>query len=181
MSNPEDNFADEPAAEPIPIEDTVAAEPSAETAELGEVISEEFNELDNLMKERDDYLDALRRLQADYENYRKRTQREQLEARDAGAASLAAKLVDVLDTVDLALAHDPSDSVEQIASALMDALSKEGLTRIDAFGAPFDPEVHEAVLHEEGDGPAEVIEVLRNGWRWREKVLRAAMVKVKGN
>ncbi len=176
MSNPiEDPQEEQP--QPVPLEDTVAPEVVAE----GEAISEEFDELVSLMNERDEYLDALRRTQADFENYRKRMQREALEARDAGAASLAAKLVDVLDTVDLALAHDPSDSVAQISAALNDALGKEGLTRIDALNAPFDPEVHEAVLHEEGDGPAEVIEVLRSGWRWREKVLRAAMVKVKGN
>jgi molecular chaperone GrpE len=134
-----------------------------------------------LAAERDEYLDALRRTQADFENYRKRVQRELTEARDAGASSLAGKLVDVLDTVDLALAHDPSDSVAQIAAALTETLGKEGLARIDALGAPFDPEVHEAVLHEEGDGPAEVIEVLRSGWTWRDRVLRPAMVKVKGS
>ena len=135
----------------------------------------------SLAAERDEYLDALRRTQADFENYRKRVQREAAEARDAGAASLAGKLIDVLDTVDLALAHDPSDSVAQIATALVEALGKEGLERIDAFGAPFDPEVHDAVLHEEGDGPAEVIEVLRSGWKWNGRVLRPAMVKVKGS
>ena len=165
------------------MEDTIAtevAEPSDNEA-LGEEISAEFTELDNLLKERDEYLDALRRTQADFENYRKRMQREATEARDAGAAALAGKLIDVLDTVDLALAHDPSDAVAQISAALADALGKEGLSRIDALGAPFDPEVHDAVLHEEGDGAAEVIEVLRSGWRWREKVLRPAMVKVKGS
>lgn len=176
MSNPIED--DQPQEEqPVPLEDTVAPEAEVQA----EAISEEFDELVSLMNERDEYLDALRRTQADFENYRKRMQREALEARDAGAASLASKLVDVLDTVDLALAHDPSDSVAQISVALVDALGKEGLTRIEALGAPFDPEVHEAVLHEEGDGPAEVIEVLRSGWRWREKVLRAAMVKVKGS
>ena len=170
-------------SEPVAIEDTVAtevADPSDNEA-LGEEISAEFTELDNLLRERDEYLDALRRTQADFENYRKRMQREATEARDAGAAALAGKLIDVLDTVDLALAHDPSDAVAQISAALADALGKEGLSRIDALGAPFDPEVHDAVLHEEGDGAAEVIEVLRSGWRWREKVLRPAMVKVKGN
>src|SRR5205085_10174412 len=112
-------------------------------------ISAEFSELDNLIKERDAYLDSLRRTQADFENYRKRVQREMSEARDAGAGAMAGKLVDVLDTVDLALAHDPSDSVAQIATALNETLSKEGLERIDAFGAAFDPEQHDAVLHEE--------------------------------
>lgn len=169
----------EPTPEqPVPMEDTVAAE---EVDAMAEGISAEFDELDTLMKERDEYLDALRRTQADFENYRKRVQREMSEARATGAGSLAEKLVDVLDVIDYALEHDPSDSVAQIASKLNDVLAKEGLVRIDAAGAPFDPEQHDAVLHEEGDGPAEVIEVLRSGWTWNGRVLRAAMVKVKGS
>lgn len=168
-----------PAAGPVPMQDTVSAIEAVDA--LGDEISAEFSELDNLIKERDDYLDTLRRTQADFENYRKRVQREMSEARDAGAASLAAKLIDVLDTVDLALAHDPSDSVAQIATAMVEALGKEGLERIDSFGAAFDPGLHDAVLHEEGDGPAEVIEVLRSGWKWNGRVLRPAMVKVKGS
>jgi molecular chaperone GrpE len=155
--------------------------PTEEVEQLADEISEEFAALDNLIKERDEYLDALRRTQADSENYRKRVQRELTEARAAGAAALAGKLIDVLDTVDLALAHDPSDAVAQIAGGLFDALGKEGLARIDALGAAFDPEVHDAVLHEEGDGPAEVIEVLRSGWTWNGRVVRPAMVKVKGS
>jgi molecular chaperone GrpE len=147
----------------------------------GDDVAADLDAFVTLAAERDEYLDALRRTQADFENYRKRVQREMSEARDTGAATLVGRLIDVLDTVDLALAHDPSDSVAQIATALFDALAKEGLARIDALGTPFDPEVHDAVLHEEGDGPAEVIEVLRSGWQWNGRVLRAAMVKVKGS
>ena len=172
-----------PAAEaqPVPMEDTVA--PTSDDAEPdgSEDLQADLEAFVALASERDEYLDALRRTQADFENYRKRMQREAAEARDAGAAALVEKLLGVLDTVDLALAHDPSDSVAQIAGALTDALEKEGLVRIDAFGAPFDPELHDAVLHEEGDGPAEVIEVLRSGWRWNGRVVRPAMVKVKGS
>jgi molecular chaperone GrpE len=161
--------------------ETPATEPAADTESLADEISAEFAELDQLIKERDDYLDALRRTQADFENYRKRMQREAAEARERGAAALAERLIDVLDVVDYALEHDPSDSVAQIAAKLNEVLLKEGLERVDALGTPFDPEQHDAVLHEEDDGPAEVIEVLRSGWRWNGRVLRAAMVKVKGS
>ncbi|MEY2471000.1 MAG: molecular chaperone GrpE [Actinomycetota bacterium] len=154
--------------------------PSDEPAS-GDEVAADLNAFVDLAKERDEYLDALRRTQADFENYRKRVQRELSEARDAGAASLAGKLIDVLDTVDLALAHDPSDAIAQVAGALFDALGKAGLERIDALGAPFDPEVHDAVVHEDGDGPAEVIEVLRSGWKWNGRVVRPAMVKTKGS
>ncbi len=183
MSSPDDAFDD---VTPDEVDDQSAvvdldAELQAMVAEEPAAPAVEVDPLVVLATERDDYLDALRRTQADFENYRKRMQREAADARDAGVASLAAKLVDVLDTVDLALVHDPSDSVAQIATALVEVLGKEGLARIDALNTPFDPEVHDAVLHEEGDGPAEVIEVLRSGWRWRERVLRPAMVKVKGS
>lgn len=164
------------------VEEILSAEEIAEIVEEVEAVEEVLEDpLVALALERDEYLDALRRNQADFENYRKRAQREALEARAAGAASFAEKLIDVLDVIDYALDHDPSDSVAQIASKLNDVLAKEGLTRIEAAGAPFDPEQHDAVLHEEGDGPAEVIEVLRSGWTWNGRVLRAAMVKVKGS
>lgn len=170
---------DEPAPEAPPEEAAEEAEESADAS--GDDVAADLEAFVTLSAERDEYLDTLRRTQADFENYRKRVQREMSEARDAGASALAGKLIDVLDTVDLALAHDPSDSVAQIATALFETLSKEGLARIDALGAPFDPEVHDAVLHEEGDGPAEVIEVLRSGWTWNGRIVRAAMVKVKGS
>ena len=167
--------------------DGVLPASSSEVAEnppepdAGDEVAADLDAFVSLAAERDEYLDALRRTQADFENYRKRMQRDAADARDAGAAALVEKLLGVLDTVDLALAHDPSDSVAQIATALVEALGKEGLKRIDAFGAAFDPELHDAVLHEEGDGAAEVIEVLRSGWRWNGRVLRPAMVKVKGS
>jgi molecular chaperone GrpE len=171
--------ADDWVPEDEPSDDTPPAEAPQEAS--GDDVAADLDAFVTLAAERDEYLDAMRRTQADFENYRKRVQREMSEARDAGAAALAGRLIDVLDTVELALAHDPSDSVAQIAAALFDALGKEGLTRIDALGAPFDPEIHDAVLHEEGDGPAEVIEVLRSGWTWNGRVLRAAMVKTKGS
>jgi molecular chaperone GrpE len=65
-------------------------------------------------------------------------------------------------------------------SALFDTLEKEGLERIDPSGAPFDPNEHDAVLHEEGEGEPQVAEVLRAGYRWKGRVLRPAMVKVTG-
>lgn len=177
--NNEDALPEQEPPQPAPAEaeDWVPEEESVP----GDDVAADLDAFVTLAAERDEYLDALRRTQADFENYRKRVQRELSEARDAGAASLAGKLIDVCDTVDLALAHDPSDAVAQIAGALFDALGKEGLARIDALGASFDPEVHDAVLHEEGDGAAEVIEVLRSGWKWNGRVVRPAMVKVKGS
>jgi len=160
--------------------------------------------------ERDEYLDALRRLQADFENYRKRVVKQQADQVDRAAEGLVLKLLPVLDTVDLALAHvsaptySPSDgrteegegevagtpspgaaeagALAQVSGALTEVLTKEGLERIDPQGQPFDPKEHDAVMHEPGGegGTPEVTEVLRAGYRWRGRVLRPAMVKVKG-
>ena len=131
-------------------------------------------------KERDDYRDALQRLQADFENYKKRVLKQQDELRDRAAESLVEKLLPVLDTADLALTHGGGEDVKQMASALFSALEREGLERIDNAGDPFDPTHHDAVAHEPGDGGQEVAEVMRAGYRWRGRVLRAAMVKVRG-
>ncbi|MHB1486989.1 MAG: nucleotide exchange factor GrpE [Acidimicrobiales bacterium] len=139
-------------------------------------------EVDPVARERDEYLDALRRLQAEFENFKKRASRQQVEYVTRATEGLVTKLLPVLDTMDLALAHvdDPS-SVDQVATALGDVLTKEGLERIDpVIDAEFDPNEHDAVMHEDGDGPPQVCEVLRAGYRFGGKVLRPAMVKVRG-
>jgi molecular chaperone GrpE len=138
--------------------------------------------------QRDEYLDALRRLQADFENYKKRVIKQQTEHLERAAEALVVKLLPVLDALDLAVAHagDSPEAkvVEPIASSLVDVLQKEGLERIDPLGQPFDPRQHDAVAHEEaheeGGAVPAVSEVLRAGYRWKGRVLRPAMVKVKG-
>jgi molecular chaperone GrpE len=146
----------------------------------------EMDETDgDAARQRDEYLDALRRLQAEFDNYRKRVQRQQRDILENAAASLVKQLLPVLDTADLALAHGGGEDVKQVAGALFDILSKEGLERIDPQGQPFDPAHHDAVAHEpvEGQGAPEmpeVSEVLRAGYLWKGQVLRPAMVKVRG-
>lgn len=142
---------------------------------------EEDLDLARLARERDDYLDALRRVQAEFENYRKRVLRQQTEHLERAAEGLVEKLLPVLDTFDLALAHD--EGFEQVLAALMAALEKEGLERIQPDDEPFDPNEHDAVAHEADDDHADepaVAEVLRPGYRWKGRVLRPAMVRVKG-
>ena len=123
------------------------------------------------------YLDDLRRLQAEFENFRKRSMKQQTDLVERAAETLVRDLLPVLDIADLARAHGADD---QVGAALFDALGKEGLERLDPVGQPFDPTEHDAVLHEEGDGEPEVLEVMRAGYKWRGRLLRPAMVKVKG-
>ena len=134
-----------------------------------------------LTRERDEYLDSLRRLQADFENYRKRMVRQQTEHLERAAEALVEKLLPVLDTFDLALAHD--EGFDQVLASLMSVLEKEGLERIQPDGAEFDPNEHDAVAHEpleDGEVGAHVSEVMRPGYRWKGRVVRPAMVKVRG-
>ena len=138
-----------------------------------------------LTNERDDFLDALRRLQADFENYRKRVQRDQESAADKAGEKLVNKLLPVLDTFEMALTHEADPDASPLAKlhdSLLSALEGEGLERIHPAGEPFDPAVAEAVLHEPGDGDEGpvVADVLRAGYLWKGRVVRAAMVKVRG-
>jgi molecular chaperone GrpE len=156
--------------------DTVAASPEEEVvAEAEKVLLDDFNKLS---AERDDYLDQLRRTRADFDNYRKRMIRQQQEQRERAAEGLVEKLLPVLDTFEAAVNH--GQGFEQVQASLVSLLEKEGLERIDPVGKPFDPSEADAVAHEEGDGTQVVAEVLRPGYRWKGRVVRPAMVRVRG-
>jgi molecular chaperone GrpE len=176
----DDPGVDDPGVDGPGVDDMTAE--AAEAAEDAAIDVEKDLELARVAKERDDYLDALRRLQADFENYKKRMLRQQTEYLERAAESLVEKLLPVFDTADLAIAHGGGEEVKQIWTALFDALEREGLERIDPLNGPFDPTMHDAVAHEPGDGTGEpeVSEVMRAGYRWKGRVLRPAMVKVKG-
>ena len=135
-------------------------------------------DLSKLSAERDEYREQLLRTRADFDNFRKRIVRQQTEHLERAAEALVEKLLDVLDTFDAALAH--GEGFEQVHASLVTLLEKEGLSRVDPAGEPFDPTEHDAVAHDEGDGGPTVSEVLRPGYRWKGRLLRPAMVKVKG-
>jgi molecular chaperone GrpE len=137
------------------------------------------DDLARLAFERDELRALAQRVQADFENYKKRVLRQQTDHLERAASGLVEKLLPVLDNCDLALRHG-TQGVEPIYRSLLGVLEGEGLERIDPAGKPFDPTEHEAVAHEEGDGQPCVSEVLRAGYRWKGQLLRAAMVKVKG-
>lgn len=137
-------------------------------------------QIDAIVAERDDYLDRLQRSHAELENYRKQTQKR---LADEGARTLAAfveRMLPVLDALEAAEVHGSTD-VEAISTQLFSFLEKEGLERVSPAGEVFDPNVAEAVVHEPGDGDEPVVtEVLRTGYLWNGRVIRAAMVKVAG-
>ena len=133
------------------------------------------------------YREHLQRLQAEFENYRKRVLKEQTQAVELAAKPVIQRLLEVLDDFDLALMHaqDRPDfdrflhGVELVYAKLVDTLRAEGLERIEAQGKPFDPERHEALLQSgEGDGDPMVADVLRPGYTLKGRVLRPAGVRV---
>ncbi len=144
-----------------------------------------IDQLEQVTKERDGHFDARARLQAEFDNYRKRIAHQNTERVERAAETLVGKLLPVLDACDAAIALSVAGA-EPIAAQLVGVLEKEGLARINALDQIFDPEVHEAVIHEPGDaaedgnGGPKVVDVLRAGYQWRSRVIRPAMVKVRG-
>jgi molecular chaperone GrpE len=134
-----------------------------------------------------EYLDHLQRLQAEFDNYRKRVLKEQTRAVEMAAQPLVLRLLEVLDEFDLALlaADQQPDferfhkGVELVYAKLVESLKAEGVEPIEAEGKPFDPNEHEALM-QTGDGPGEphVAEVFRRGYRLRGTVVRPASVRV---
>ena len=140
----------------------------------------EESDLDILRRERDEFKDIALRVQADFENYRKRAATQLADEVDRSSGRLVEQMLAVLDACEAAVAHGV-EGVEPIWSSLLGTLQKQGLEALDLEGKEFDPELAEAVLHEDGEGgPSVVTEVLRTGYKWKGRVLRAAMVKVKG-
>ena len=147
-------------------------------------LADEFTpeQIDALVAERDEFLDAYRRTAADFDNFRKLSQKRLADEITRTQGSFVERLLPVLDAIDAARSHG-SEDVEALATALFGFLEKEGLERVHPFGVPFDPNVAEAVVHEPGDEDQDepvVTEVLRTGYQWHGRVIRPAMVKVAG-
>lgn len=175
------------SATPPDTEDRATATPSteAEPEEEEEAAAAVEADLARLANERDEMRTLAQQVQADFENYRKRMLREQTAQIERATQGLVEQLLPVLDSFELAVARLPESTDEQVRKGvelvyaeLLGVLEKAGLERIDARGKPFDPNVHEAVLQEDGDGEPVVGEIMRTGYRLKGRVLRPAMVKV---
>ena len=166
-------------AEPF---DSDAPQAEAAADEADELVEGDLDELGRLAVERDEYRELAQRIQADFENYKKRALKLQTEHLERAAQALVVKLLPVLDSFELALAHG-AEELRPVHRELTGVLEAEGLERLDPQGKPFDPNEHDAVAHEpaEDEGaPPVVLEVMRPGYRWKGRVLRPAMVKVRG-
>jgi molecular chaperone GrpE len=169
--------------------DTGAVSPQDEERlpdEAGEAVDIR-DDLDRARADADEYLSHLQRLQAEFDNYRKRVLREQTQAVELASEPVMRRLLEVLDEFELALmAADRQPEfdtflkgVELVFAKLADSLRSEGLKRIEAEGKPFDPELHEALMQSgAGEGEPVVAEVLRPGYTLKGRVLRPAGVRV---
>ncbi len=164
------SFPHDPADAAVPFSDEEAAAEAALDFDLA-----------SLVKENEERLGQLQRLQADFENFRKQAQKRVGDEVDRSTGKFVEDLLPVLDACELAFAHGV-DGIEPIWSALLGALRRHGLEPLDSLGAPFNPEQHEAVMHVQGEDDDEpvVSDVMRTGYVWKGRVLRPAMVTVKG-
>lgn len=145
----------------------------------------EINELEEAQKRADELNDRLLRTMAEYDNYRKRTQKEK-ESIYPDAISFAVQtILPVIDNFEIALKSECADEnfkkgMEMIFNQMTESLKSLNVTEINPEGKPFDPEEHNAVMHVDDDSVEEntVVEVLRKGYKLGEKVIRFAMVKV---
>ncbi|HUS41456.1 MAG TPA: nucleotide exchange factor GrpE [Ilumatobacteraceae bacterium] len=153
-----------------------------DTDEFDLIVGEiDFSDVDVpvLLAEREEYKGMAQRIQADFDNYRKRSAAQSLAEADRASGRLAEALLPVLDAAEAAFVRHP-DEVGPLLNQMLVELKKHGLEALDLEGQPFDPEFAEAVAHEPGDGGEPIVsEVLRSGYTWKGKMLRAAMVKTR--
>ena len=179
---------EEMTAEEQPVEDVTdtEAEPADVTVEDVPAEEDKTAELETQLQEKND---RILRLQADFENFRRRTAKEKEELAAVITQNLLTDLLPLLDNFERAMAVEQSDveafqkGVEMIFTQLREVMEKHGLENIEAEGAPFDPNIHQAVMRVENpdveDGT--ITQVLQKGYQAKGRVIRPAMVQVAGN
>ena len=173
----------------LPEEASRNAEPPADTdVQIGAALAVSRSEFDQLNAERDQLLDRIARLQAEFENARKRAERERLEFRDYATGSVVEQFLPVIDNFELALksngnAHQLRSGVQLIVKQMEDVLRQLQVVPVPAVGEAFDPRVHEALGAVDRDDLPEqhVAEEIRRGYKMRERLLRPALVRVAHN
>ncbi|MEP7047648.1 MAG: nucleotide exchange factor GrpE [Ilumatobacteraceae bacterium] len=167
---------------PPPSGEPVAESTETESAEGGAATEPETvepTELEVVTADRDEWMDRAQRIAADFENYRRRLTTQKVDDIDRATGRLAEALLPVLDACEAAFLQHPAE-IEPLFNLMLSELKKQGLESMNLHEQPFDPHLADAVLHEPGDGEPVVSEVLRSGYTWNGKVLRPAMVKVRG-
>ncbi len=175
MTCAEGSASDEAQAAP----DSTDSVGESSDASEGEAETIELSEVELIGAERDEWMDRAQRIAADFENFRRRVATQRADDIDRATGRLAEALLPVLDACEAAFLQHPAE-IEPLFNLMLSELKKQGLESMNLHEQPFDPTLAEAVLHEPGEGDPIVTEVLRSGYTWNAKVLRPAMVKVRG-
>ncbi len=182
--SPEEEIAAEAPEEEQEAAESEQAAPEYEEMTLSaEEVKALKEKLDKLQEDRDDAVKQAQRLQAEFENYRKRNAQISADSRDDGVREAVKNMLPVLDNFERALDNAPEDAfaegIRNIRKQFMDALSKCGAEEIEAEGK-FDPNLHDAVMkdNQEGAESGDITAVFQKGWRVKGKIVRYAMVKV---
>jgi molecular chaperone GrpE len=168
-----------PASSEEPVTGAESGDGPATEPSDGDVETPELTELEAALVERDEWMDRAQRIAADFENFRRRHATQRTDDIDRATGRLAEALLPVLDACEAAFLQHPAE-IEPLFNLMLSELKKQGLESMNLHEQPFDPHLADAVLHEPGDGEPVVSEVLRSGYTWNGKVLRPAMVKVRG-
>lgn len=179
----------QPADQPdtaAPRDDTAAPHAGDSAGDGDNAAEQETGPDAEARRQRDEYYERLLRTTAEFDNFRKRTDRERRDWAEQAATDLLTDLLPVVDDLERALAAETQDGeayrrgVEIIHKQLLEIMARRGVTPIASVGADFDPNLHQAVTHESSDvhRDGEVIEELRRGYLLRDRLLRASMVKV---
>ena len=167
-------------AEEVIVEDQVSEEAPEATIEQWQ------QALEIAVKQRDEYLDSLRRAQADFQNFKRRNQTARSDGYEEGSREAIAAILPTIDNLERAIdAAEKAgadagiiDGVKMTLNMLLESLKRFGFEEVPALGEEFDPELHNAVMREAGDEPGKILEVFQKGYRVKDKIVRYAMVKV---
>lgn len=124
-----------------------------------------------------EYVSQIQRIQAEFENYKKRTEKERITGQENANYNLILSLLPILDNFELALKHNDDLGVKMIRDELYKTLEGQGMETVKTNGL-FNPNIHEAISQESGEKDGEIIEVIQNGYLLNGRLLRAAKVKI---
>lgn len=165
-----------------------AEQAEAQNAEQsGEASIEQWQAaLETAVAQRDEYLDSLRRTQADFQNFKRRNQTARADGYEDGVREALSAMLPSIDNLERALdaaekagvQDSMVDGVKMTLNSLLESLKRFGFEEVPSLGEVFDPELHNAVMREAGEEPGKILEVFQKGYRVKDKIIRYAMVKV---
>ena len=179
--------AEDQATETVNAAESVTEEAKQAAESQGEATIEQWQAaLETAVAQRDEYLDSLRRTQADFQNFKRRNQTARADGYEDGVREAIAAMLPSIDNLERALdAADKAgvndgltDGVRMTLTTLLDGLKRFGFEEVPSLGEQFDPEKHNAVMREAGEEPGKILEVFQKGYRVKDKIIRYAMVKV---